>query len=675
MELQKNLPIFANRNPKTVIKMEKRLSLLLIIFISSVCVFGQQISEDDAKLAAIEFLTKQPISQYAKTRGYNISKKVEVRDLQLADSRLDDKGLAALYVFNIPDNQGFVIVSADKKAEPILGFSHVGSYTPDNMPCCLQFLLDNYARQISYAREHPSMIRSKKASSRTGNRTPIAPLVESRWGQGSPFNDYCPEVDGFKCPTGCVATAMAQILYYHKWPERGIGSHGYDWYGSYLQADFGNTDYHFEKMMDVYENFENYTTESAHYVAQLMYHCGVSVNMDYRPESSSSYTVGYEFSDYFGYSKGHWNLSVDKDDLDSILSRIYSELSRNRPLYFSGIPEYGGGHAFICDGYSQDDFLHFNFGWEGYEDDYFKITAIYAGGINYSYSINVVGGLIPKRDVEEVDVDGIHYECIDDMAFLVDGSGAKGDLVIPSKVSYNGKQYEITSICSKAFMGNNNINSVSIPSCIDNLSDSIFSGCKNIRKLVIKDGDMPLMETWNSFEGLWGTLEDVYIGRDCDAGFGINGLKSLTIGSGVKEERWWLKWISSSQYLETIEVVPENSILSAEDGVLFNKNKTRLIAYLQNNYRPTYSIPATVISIDSLAFSYTPILTSIIIPASVEQISPNAFYSCDQLKELNIDENNRSFVFDDMTLFCMDFLKKHCSFLRLALLQLSLPMT
>lgn len=628
--------------------------VLTLCVVSTINIHAQQMDVEEVKLAAADFMNKQPVSQIAKSRGNSVGRKIEARNLKLADSRLDEKNVPALYVFNMPDNQGYVIASAEKNAEPILGYSHVGNYQPDNLPCCLKYLLDNYTRQIFYAREHPSKMRQKKVSTRANERNPISPLITSRWGQGTPYNDYCPELNGYKCATGCVATAMAQVLYYHRWPERGRGSHGYNWNGTFLQADFGNTDYHFEKMVDVYDFRSNYSVESTQYVAQLMYHCGVSVNMGYGVGESTGNVYGYEFPDYFRYSKGYWNISVENSNLESVLSKIYYELSQKRPLLISGHSKDSmEGHEFICDGYAQDGFLHFNFGWEGFLDNYFNITAINPDD-DYSFQQNIIGGLIPMKDVEEVDMDGFHYEFHDGKAFLVDGSEAKGDLTIPSTVMCNGKMCEVTTICSKAFKNNNNINSVTIPSCVEIVSDSIFAGCRSLKKLIIEDSDMPLTESMNSFEGLSGILENVYLGRDCNADFGLGSLKALTIGAGVREKSWWLNNISSANKLETIDVVPENGFFSVENGVLFDKNKTKLIAYLRNNKQVTYTIPSTVISIDSLAFSQTQNLLSIDIPASVERIAPNAFHFCDFLKEFSVDKENRHFIFEDKTLLSYD---------------------
>ena len=628
-----------------------KIITFLIVFLSIEC-HAQQISMDKAKQNAAEFMNKQPISQLALTRGNDSGREVTAKELQLVDVRNDDHDIPAIYVFNMPEHKGYVIASADMETDPVLGYSSVGSFSPDSLPCCFKYLLDSYAQQISFARKSPNSSKPK-AETRASKREPISPLVKSTWSQYAPYNNLCPLDNGQRCITGCVATAMAQILYYHKWPERGKGTHYYEWNGQTLGADFGNTEYHFEKMKDSYNN--SMPSDDDLYVATLMYHCGVAVDMGYGVDASSANVEGKEFSDYFGFSDGYWNIYVDYMDEEYLIDKIYRELLHKRPILISGRSEDGSnaGHEFICDGYAQDDFFHFNFGWGGYQDNYFKITAINPANHDFSFYQDIVGGLIPKKDVSEVELDGFRYECTDDEAFIIDGSEAKGKVIIPRSITLQGNQCEITQLCSKAFKDNKNITSVTISSNIKQLSDSVFAGCNNLKELIIEDCNDPLYDKWNSYYGCT-SIEKLYLGRDVNSGFyAQSDIKSLTIGAGVTEALYD-SYLLRRNPLEEIAVKPENRFFSATDNVLFDKEQTRLIAYLKNKKQTRYDIPSTVTTIESEAFYENTYLVHLAIPASVKIIKKNAFPYCYALEDFDIDKANQYFTFENNTLFSYD---------------------
>lgn len=633
--------------------MNKIIFTLLITIVSIEC-YAQQISMDKARQNAAEFMSKQPISQLALTRGNDSGREVTAKELRLVDVRNDNKNMPAIYIFNMPEDKGYVIASADMETDPVLGYSNDGSFSPDSLPCCLKYLLDSYAEQISYAREFPKSSKTK-ANTRASNREPISPLIKSTWNQDAPYNNLCPMVSGQRCLTGCVATAMAQILYYHRWPKRGKGSHSYKWKRQTLRAEFGNTEYHYEKMKDSYRIYT--PSDNDEYLATLLYHCGVAVDMEYGIDASSAYVEGRQFPDYFDYSNNYWNIAVDEIGKSEtyLIDKIYRELLHKRPVLIDGWSKNGAdGHEFICDGYAQGDYFHFNFGWGGSYDNYFKLTAINPSNYDFSFDHHIIGGLIPQRegDITEVEVDGIRYECVDDEAFVINGSEAKGDIIIPQSILIQGKQYEIIKLCSKAFKDNKSITSVTIPSTIEQLSDSVFSGCSNLKELIIEDSNLPLLDQWNSYYGCT-SLEKIYLGRDVNLRFNTDSdIKSLTIGAGVTEALCVTN-ILRNYSLEEIVVKPENRYFSAIDNVLFDKTQTRLILYPDNKKLTRYNIPSTVTTIESEAFNNNN-LVHLAIPASVEIIKKNAFRRCFALEDFDIDKANQHFTYENNTLFSYD---------------------
>lgn len=289
------------------------------------------------------------------------------------------EGVNCYYVFNNSetDGGGFLIVSADDLAPAVLGHVDSGEFDYDRAPEAMKWWLSQFEANITDAVRTGTPIRREASE----ERPPIPHLLSTQWGQGSPYNQYCPTVSGSRSVTGCVATAMAQIMRYHRWPEVGTGSHSYRTPGGItLSADFGSTEYEWDKMLNKYTVFATSSQKNA--VATLMYHCGVSVDMNYSPSASgaSSINVGGALINYFGYDAGiryeERAFYTDSEWEDM----VYGELAAGRPVYYSGVTVKKEGHAFVCDGYSGDGFYHFNWGWDGVYDGDFLITG--AGALN-----------------------------------------------------------------------------------------------------------------------------------------------------------------------------------------------------------------------------------------------------------------------------------------------------
>lgn len=328
---------------------------------------------------ALERLGQSP--RYRSIRGLNTPAKRLSRVATLAD----------LYVFSNGD--GFLIVPADDVASPLLAYADSGTFDPAGNPA-LQWWLSTYSAQIEDAKA--SGVTTGSTIMRA-SRKPIAPMIATRWNQGDPYNELCPELDGKRSVTGCVATAMAQVMNYHQYPAKGISSHSYTWTtgGETLDCDFAATTFDWADMTDEYDAESTSTQKTA--VATLMKACGVSVDMDYSPteSSASSLAIGPALIDYFGYDKGIWMPQRQYYGLEEWEDLIYADLADGRPVLYCGVGS-AGGHQFVCDGYSSDGFFHFNWGWGGLSDGYFQLTALDppslgigggAGGFNSNQSV------------------------------------------------------------------------------------------------------------------------------------------------------------------------------------------------------------------------------------------------------------------------------------------------
>ena len=294
--------------------------------------------------------------------------------------------VSGLYVFNVGNNDGFVIVSNDDATTPILGYSDSGHIDPQNMPANMRAWLQGYADQIAWLKRHPrtqtitiSNTATRRAS--THSTDSIAPLLTTTWNQRAPFNNLCPLLNATeRAVTGCVATAMAQVMNYHQWPQAAtaaIPAYTTPSYQLNLPALPAVT-FDWANMRNSYTS-SNYTSAEGTAVATLMQYCGWSVEMDYGPQSSSNTDkVAIALKTYFGYKSTTQFVSRSFYTADKWADLIYHELANQRPVFYGG-QSSGGGHAFVCDGYRYEDatdFFHLNWGWGGLSDNYFVLSAL-----------------------------------------------------------------------------------------------------------------------------------------------------------------------------------------------------------------------------------------------------------------------------------------------------------
>lgn len=331
-------------------------------------------------------------------RGKNVTKLVHTATTQ--------SGTPAVYVFN-KESKGYLLLSADDMAYPLLGYSDSGSFSAENMPPQLKWWIEEYARQIEYASSHAAKETSTALHSVTrANREAIAPMIKTKWDQGVPYNNSAPKYGAERTFTGCVATAMAQVMNYWKYPEIGQGSISYnsESLGKRLTLNFANRKFDWEHMADTYSE-GLYTQEEADAVAYLMKAAGFAVRMDYAQDSSGALAMNISkaLTKYFNYDG---NIKYDLRLYHSASEweqMIYDNLKNVGPILYGGGSYLGGGHSFICDGYDGNGLFHFNWGWSGMSDGYFSLDALSpnslgagggAGG-GYNFTQDAVFGIQP----------------------------------------------------------------------------------------------------------------------------------------------------------------------------------------------------------------------------------------------------------------------------------------
>ena len=487
--------------------MKKGILLALFLWVTGM-VRADVVSQDDAtRIAQQMFASMAGGSQKGGKKA--ASRRAGKPRLAYAAKGADDDA-PSLYVFNAEtDGGGFVIVSGDDQSDsPVLGYCDKGTFSYDQIPPNLRDLLDVYVAQIVGTRRVASEIGTK-SSERTANAkhriptalarprkaeagTPVVgPLLTTQWNQDAPYNNLCPDPDtlGQHCMAGCVPIAMAQVMYYHKWPERGHNKNGY-YYRLYME-DLMAIDKHKWIEVDFYQSIYEWDkmATDGNAVARLVLDCGVASEAKYGYDKTPAYMdkVQEGLRKFFSY-KGEGLRTVKADDEgDNFDVLLKEEMDNHRPVIMSGYPAGAGdGHAFVCDGYDDAGFFHINLGWGGQYDGYYRSTAVtvqkpgvvIVGGPEYVRGFYAIIGIQPNNP-EGHDIDGLVYEVTSNgEARLLYGKNP-GELRIPDEVEVDGQTYPVTSVGPYAFYERTDITNVYLPSTLREVDDFAFYGCNS----------------------------------------------------------------------------------------------------------------------------------------------------------------------------------------------------
>lgn len=393
----------------------KRVLFLIVCSVACIQMSGAPVTLEEARQKAQQFLNCQ--SHSAPSRNMRLAKRQSlVQNTAQQES--------CFYVFNVGQQDGFVIVSGDDRTPDILGYATTGEFDEDNLPTNMQAWLQGYADQMEWLQTHPDAVVRRS----TPVKEAIAPMLTTQWNQSEPYNNLCPVYNETTCVTGCLATAMAQVIAYH---GKRTGKPnailtdvpGYTTTNSYKinvsGISIAEGTLAWNNMRNTYDN--NATDEQKNAVAMLMAICGKSTQENYGPSSTSGWLsrVPDAMKTYFGYDKGtQWIGRESNYTLRQWNDLIYSELQANRPVLY-GAQSSGSGHAFVVDGYDGDALFHINWGWGGSSNGYFLLSILNPqdnSGIGassttdgYSFGQEIVigaqpaeleGGLIVSEDMQ-----------------------------------------------------------------------------------------------------------------------------------------------------------------------------------------------------------------------------------------------------------------------------------
>ena len=378
----------------------KKILLLFVIITSLGVAQAQRVSVNDAKKAANAYLA-------AAEPSHNVN------GMTLYQTFADESGNVVIYLFNIGES-GFIAFGADMMYDPLIGYSFYGAYDSTTAAPTLKAWLENYVEDVyteslsetksadmeryhnGCQKQWKQLLNGDTQELAAKSAKGVQDLLVTKWDQGGGYNNYCPTYSGGShghSYTGCVATAMAQIIRYHRYPRTGFSRYGYTHsYHGYQYAAFDSVTYDYTKMPSSVST--NSLQSVQHHVSQLCYHCGVSVKMNYQNPGHTSGSGAHSEDvpngfKYFGYENTYYLSKVGNNSVwDSL---IRNDLDRQMPIYYSGSNDEGG-HAFVLEGYRENGTYQFNFGWSGAGDGFFTISNV--GG--FSRSQGAVFNIIPS---------------------------------------------------------------------------------------------------------------------------------------------------------------------------------------------------------------------------------------------------------------------------------------
>ena len=378
----------------------KKVFTIVWLLMTSLMLSAAEISQDQALANARSFIRQKSGARLGP-------KRVQGRkNMQAVPT-----GMPELYAFNI-EGGGYVIASADDRTLPVLGYSLTGCFDASQMPDNMRSWLEGYAEQIRMLGD----ASATSAAAATSDLTAIEPLMQTRWGQYAPYNLQTPVVNDEQTLTGCVATAMAQVMYYHQWPKAAtttIPAYTYtdNKTGKTVEVQgLPATTFEWDQMLTAYTTNSPGTDEQQQAVAKLMRYCGQAVRMIYGDESISDIPFAVKaLREYFNYSKSIRSVFHYGYSLSDWQRLIWEELNHKRPVVMAGQTSMSS-HAFVIDGYDGSGFFHVNWGYNGSGDNYFAINVMHPNypahttplGEGYVKYQNILLGVEPSTGSEEV---------------------------------------------------------------------------------------------------------------------------------------------------------------------------------------------------------------------------------------------------------------------------------
>jgi hypothetical protein len=365
---------------------KKSVSIVVLLLLCAGHITAKKVEADKAERIASRF-----VSGFSSGNNLRSSAALQLAYTATASpaSGLRAAGSPLLYIYNVSDNGGFVIVSGDDGALPVLAYSDTGRFQSESMPDNLKGMLAHYEEEISswinngYAASEETLRQWNALLNANVRIEPPSVLLETAlWNQTSPYNDLCPQDSGKQSVTGCVATAMGIAMKYYRYPQKGQGEVSYKTFTKRIpvSADF-NVEYDWDNMLDEYKTDNNnplWNADEGNAVATLLFHCGSAAFMDYQyaASGSSTFDAVAALIKNFSYDSGAYEVSrvlYTAEEWDALLQQ---ELNEARVVLYCGVSKEGTGHLMVIDGYNTQGYYHVNWGWGGTSNGLYLLSSL-----------------------------------------------------------------------------------------------------------------------------------------------------------------------------------------------------------------------------------------------------------------------------------------------------------
>ena len=558
-------------------------------------------------------------------RSLNATSQVPSMTMAHAEVSAFNPVMADYYVFNAEDGSAFVIVSGDDRAEQVLGYGE-GAIDMSNIPCNMRWLLDMYKEQIEYLHSHPAMEVENFSQSLKDANLRYLPLLTCDWSQGTPYNDQCPLYEGEHCVTGCVATAMAQVMYYWRYPKSSPPVHAYKLLWMDIPA-LPATTFDWDEMLDTYTG--PYTASQGEAVAKLMRYCGQACCMDYGVDGSGAFVseqlagmklLGYNsdafMADRKNYNTATWN------------SMMLRELADGYPILYSGSGQ-AGGHAFVLDGYDGNQGkYHINWGWASRGNGYFALGAFNVIDYMFNSQQQMLCRIYPASVPEpatryDFKEHGIYYKQGTDPGEVAVTCGDtrynsySGEITIPSTITHDGKTMTVTAIGDDAFRDCFGLSKVTLPSSIRHIGAHAFRSSSSLTQVVIPEG-----------------LESIgnQAFTNCVA------LQQVYLPSSVREIGY--KAFLNCTGLNRVDIDEVQSWIDIHlDGYYSSPLLYAHRLFVGGNEIKHLIIPETNTKLPDYKFAGFSGMTSLVLPSNLEEIGNSTFAGCSSLTALELPES------------------------------------
>lgn len=573
----------------------KRIYIWFLIFVLSILTANAQtVSESTAHSRAEAFFATQATN--APGRGNS----AQSASLTLAYTS-QGNGNTRFYVYNRGENDGFVIIGGDESVQEILAYSNQGHFDSTLSNPNLKWWVETTEQGINRA-----LRANARYQSAGGDGTHVDPLLTTQWGQDDPYNALTPIASlgdsTWHCPTGCVATAMAQVLNYHQYPSAGIGTCYYWKIGlssAPFEVDLSTMQFDWSNMKDNYKN--GYTQAEKDAVATLMYACGASVQMEYGANESgaSDIKIAQALRNNFGYTASNAEFSLET---------IKSELLARNPLIYCG-----GTHCMVIDGYDAQNLVHLNMGWDGQGDGYYALNNM------NGYASN--GKVFVVQKPSENDPNYLNVTIGDVVYNLFGGSHTAyveyasnnmiSSIIVPPFVEYNGQFYDVIRLDNSCFENYAELSSVILPEGLEEIGDYAFMGCKTLTEINIPN-----------------TVKKIEV-----QAFSYTGIQRIVLPAGLEQLSPFIYCSSLSE----IVLDSRNPYYEYHGGAIYNRAQKTMIAVVPQYGQPLYIKPGTT-AIGDFAATATNI-PEFIFPSSIKKIGAGAFYGNPRLKRVVLPDS------------------------------------